>query len=529
MSNSNLPVKFIDILKNEIPPNMLNTVINNLQNEIASNPKLAKSLKKIEETFMAKKIEKFTEEKSKSKPLPEIKPVIAPITTDDLLKLPPIKEKPKVKFTSIYTPDDKFEKPKPPVPYVGQPVPREKIFKTIDPEFLVETETDPPFGSGIGYNLAGPVILTTRPKTGSFDRNTNYEPEGPKKEKSENEKEAQLQKREELVKREEKLLQRERDLNKKEEDIIKRQKQGSGSGSGSGKNDADLGIPIFTGSAVKTNLFNNKNSNNNNNNNNNNNSSKSRSNGNKNDYVTSEKQADEYKLQVLEEELVKKEIELDEKQDKLNEKTSGKSKTSGDKMGDKNGKNGKTGNKKSKKGGKNGDKKGGKKGGKQIFNGKSLPAELPTKDSLPDIDTLEYDQKKDQDSKKSFMDSISSILEQPITSVNTLTVGKVLQNISGVTGLFPPVIYNLSMQELVNYALKAFGDFFIDISKNFSNLSIAKIIELLVKDNRILYIGLGLFVISTILYIFNNFIRIPLSLSGLLGISGDKRVFVNNY
>jgi arsenate reductase-like glutaredoxin family protein len=80
MSNSNIPVKFIDILKKEIPPNMLNTVINNLQNEIVSNPKLAKSIKKIEETFneKGKKIEKFTEENNSNdtKPKPNPKPIL---------------------------------------------------------------------------------------------------------------------------------------------------------------------------------------------------------------------------------------------------------------------------------------------------------------------------------------------------------------------------------------------------------------------------------------------------------------------
>ena len=45
MSNSNLPTEFIKILKNELPSNILNKVIKNLPNELAKNPKLAKTTK----------------------------------------------------------------------------------------------------------------------------------------------------------------------------------------------------------------------------------------------------------------------------------------------------------------------------------------------------------------------------------------------------------------------------------------------------------------------------------------------------
>jgi hypothetical protein len=56
----------------------------------------------------------------------------------------------------------------------------------------------------------------------------------------------------------------------------------------------------------------------------------------------------------------------------------------------------------------------------------------------------------------------------------------------------------------------------------------SKIVELLLKENRILYIGIWLFIISTIMYIFNNFIRLPFSFAGLFGF-GDKKVVVNNF
>ena len=55
MSNSNLPTEFIKILRKELPPDILNKVIKNLPNELAQNPKLAKSIQKIEETFNNKK------------------------------------------------------------------------------------------------------------------------------------------------------------------------------------------------------------------------------------------------------------------------------------------------------------------------------------------------------------------------------------------------------------------------------------------------------------------------------------------
>ena len=163
---------------------------------------------------------------------------------------------------------------------------------------------------------------------------------------------------------------------------------------------------------------------------------------------------------------------------------------------------------------------------KQIFNGKSLPAAIPVPvqvQSSPKKDSPKTDKLKDTSEIGSV---ISSILDKPL---NTLSVGNVLQNMSGMASLLPSSIYSLTIQQLVNYSLKAFGDFFVDISQNITNLSIAKIYELLLKENRILYIGIGLFMITTIMYIFNNFIRIPFSLAGLLGVSGDKRVFINNY
>jgi hypothetical protein len=170
----------------------------------------------------------------------------------------------------------------------------------------------------------------------------------------------------------------------------------------------------------------------------------------------------------------------------------------------------------------------GKNKGKQIFKGKSLPAPVKqkqkeinksVKDSsiFKNTDTLEYDEKN---VKK------DPVIERTLFGKN---IGEILINMSGISGLFPTSLYSLSIQQLINYSLKAFGDLFIDITKNINDLSILMIINLLLKENRILYIGTGLFLLSVIMYIFNNFIKIPLSFGALLGMSGDKRVFVNNY
>jgi hypothetical protein len=158
---------------------------------------------------------------------------------------------------------------------------------------------------------------------------------------------------------------------------------------------------------------------------------------------------------------------------------------------------------------------------KQIFKGKSLPAVVDQKglDSsiFKNTDTLEYDE-----------DNIKKepVIEKTLFGKN---LGEILTTISGISGLFPTSLYSLSIQQIVNYSLKAFGDLFIDISMNTNQLSITKIIDLLLKENRVLYIGTGLLILSVIMYIFNNFIKIPLSFGALFGMSGDKRVFVNNY
>jgi len=395
MSNSTLPVQFIKILKKQIPPNIFESVINNLPSEIEKNPLLAKSIRKIEETFNNKIIEKF-----KDTAPPDKVPVAIPITNADLAKLPPAKPKSKgPSFSSIYTPTGEYDKPAT-VPFDGKlPGPREPEITASGALSTQEKLGDSKTGVSTNYSLGKPEVKPTVPKTDSLNRSNK--PAEKIKKKTEDEKEAELAKKEEDIKRrEEELLQKE---------IAQR----------------------------------------------------------------------------IKDEKLKKAREIVKKRAKARKS-------------------------------------------KQIFIGKSLPAEVPKPDSLPNLDSLEVNKKLKDTQKNEFLESISSILEKPISALNTLSVGQVLQNISGVTGLFPNSIYSLSIQQLVNYSLKAFGDFFIDISQNITNLSIAKVIELLLKENRILYIGIGLFIISAIMYIFNNFIRLPFSFASLLGI-GEKKVVVNNF
>jgi hypothetical protein len=462
MSNSNLPTEFIKILKKEIPSNIYKNVINNLPEEISKNKKLAKSIKKIEETFKltenfksdpdseqesksesesnSEKIDDVEEpiptKKSKSVPKkehrkksPKIIPVEVPITNDSILKLPTPEPKSKLSFTSLYTPDKNVKK-SPIIPWDGKPpVPRGMPTTASDPISVKMKIGDSTTGVSLDYEMRKPIVKTSLPKTDSFNRNSNDKEKIKPKKKTDEEKEAEIKKKaEEEVKAMKKAKE---DAIRKEIDLAKAEAKGRAAG----KAEAEKAI----------------------------------------------------KAQKEEEE--KEENEDKNENDEVNttKKTKTKTKT-------------KT---------------------KQIFNGKSLPAAVPVLTQVPV--PVKVDKLKDTSEIGSV---ISSILDKPL---NTLSVGNVLQNMSGMASLLPSSIYSLTIQQLVNYSLKAFGDFFVDISQNITNLSLAKIYELLLKENRILYIGIGLFMITAIMYIFNNFIRIPFSFAGLFGVSGDKRVFINNY
>jgi len=89
-------------------------------------------------------------------------------------------------------------------------------------------------------------------------------------------------------------------------------------------------------------------------------------------------------------------------------------------------------------------------------------------------------------------------------------------------------ILNLNIQKLVTLSLKAIMDTIADLTilYNSNRISIMNVLSIVLKDNRIMYLGTGFFMVSVAMYIFNNFLRIP---SFGFGGLGERRVFINNY
>ena len=89
-------------------------------------------------------------------------------------------------------------------------------------------------------------------------------------------------------------------------------------------------------------------------------------------------------------------------------------------------------------------------------------------------------------------------------------------------------ILNLNIQKLVTLSLKAMMDTIADLTilYNSNRLTIMNVLSIVLKDNRIMYLGTGFFMVSVAMYIFNNFLRIP---SFGFGGIGERRVFINNY
>jgi len=90
-------------------------------------------------------------------------------------------------------------------------------------------------------------------------------------------------------------------------------------------------------------------------------------------------------------------------------------------------------------------------------------------------------------------------------------------------------ILNLNIQKLVTLSLKAIMDTIGDLTilYNSNRITVMNVFSIVLKDNRIMYLGTGFFMLSVAMYIFNNFLRIP-SFGGFLS-SGERRVFINNY
>ena len=91
----------------------------------------------------------------------------------------------------------------------------------------------------------------------------------------------------------------------------------------------------------------------------------------------------------------------------------------------------------------------------------------------------------------------------------------------------PLNIMGLDIRDLITYTLKAYIDLISDIYRSHINkeLNLYNISQLILKENRILYIGVGFLLVSIIMYILNNFIKFTPSIGG----EADKRVFINNY
>jgi len=89
-------------------------------------------------------------------------------------------------------------------------------------------------------------------------------------------------------------------------------------------------------------------------------------------------------------------------------------------------------------------------------------------------------------------------------------------------------ILNLNIQKLVTLSLKAIMDTIADLTilYNSNRITIMNVFSIVLKDNRIMYLGTGFFMVSVAMYIFNNFLRIP---SFGFGGTGERRVFINNY
>jgi len=89
-------------------------------------------------------------------------------------------------------------------------------------------------------------------------------------------------------------------------------------------------------------------------------------------------------------------------------------------------------------------------------------------------------------------------------------------------------ILNLNIQKLVTLSLKSMMDTIADLTilYNTNRITIMNVLSIVLKDNRIMYLGTGFFMVSVAMYIFNNFLRIP---SFGFGGLGERRVFINNY
>ena len=91
---------------------------------------------------------------------------------------------------------------------------------------------------------------------------------------------------------------------------------------------------------------------------------------------------------------------------------------------------------------------------------------------------------------------------------------------------YPINILSLNIRDIITYTIKSILETINDSYDlyNDKKITIMNLVSVLIKRNRILYIGIGFILVSIMIYIINNVIRIP-----FIGFGGDKKVFINNY
>ena len=119
--------------------------------------------------------------------------------------------------------------------------------------------------------------------------------------------------------------------------------------------------------------------------------------------------------------------------------------------------------------------------------------------------------------------------QQPVPIAQPVAQLPAIQQTNMPITSLPLNIFSLDLRQLVSFSLKAIGDTYSDIYdlfKNNSPITVMSLIGILLNDNRILYLGISFLLVAVVMYIINNFIRIPALFSSN---SGEKKVYINNY
>jgi hypothetical protein len=114
-------------------------------------------------------------------------------------------------------------------------------------------------------------------------------------------------------------------------------------------------------------------------------------------------------------------------------------------------------------------------------------------------------------SKNTFEEKINTYMKSsdPTNTSHTGHTNKSIENYQNISeNKIHTSIYNLSIINLLSFILKSFIDISKDIDKlSYKHISFNDVSKLLLKDNRILYIGFGLLLLSIIIFILLNFLN----------------------